>query len=337
MRLGKHINELLHRYDCVIIPGFGGFVANYKPSRINPVKHQFHPPGKHVVFNRHLKNNDGLLANSIAMAKNCTFEEAMKVIDKEVRKIEKKLSKNELVQFKGVGAIHQDIDGNLIFETDGKANFLPDSFGLKVFQSRPILVEDEQSETKVIPITSKNELTRAARIAAAASIFVALFWIPLKTDVIQSAGLDRQFKQILHTEPLTYTPKEPLANTTEKEKNQSIDLSTVSEISFLDAKELEPESKKSLKIFEESILEKKAVDMIQFGKYQIVGGCFEFEDNAKRLMTRLQNKGYNAQITGKHKGLHVVSYATFNDPKKASSTLAIIKQNENSGAWLLVK
>ena len=35
VQLTKYIVQLLHQHDCVIIPDFGGFVAQYKPATLD--------------------------------------------------------------------------------------------------------------------------------------------------------------------------------------------------------------------------------------------------------------------------------------------------------------
>ena len=35
MRLDLFLAELLYDHDCVIVPGFGGLVANYRPAKLN--------------------------------------------------------------------------------------------------------------------------------------------------------------------------------------------------------------------------------------------------------------------------------------------------------------
>ena len=37
LRLDSHISYLLHEHDCVILPAFGGFVANYHSAKIDPI------------------------------------------------------------------------------------------------------------------------------------------------------------------------------------------------------------------------------------------------------------------------------------------------------------
>ena len=63
VNVDKSISELLYQFDCVIIPDFGGFVANYAGAKIQPIQNTFTPPSKQISFNRNLTSNDGLLAN----------------------------------------------------------------------------------------------------------------------------------------------------------------------------------------------------------------------------------------------------------------------------------
>ncbi|MCC3160852.1 hypothetical protein LJ737_26680, partial [Hymenobacter sp. 15J16-1T3B] len=36
MQLTDHIQHLLRDHDCVIIPDFGGLIADYEPARLHP-------------------------------------------------------------------------------------------------------------------------------------------------------------------------------------------------------------------------------------------------------------------------------------------------------------
>ena len=66
MILANYIKDLLYRYDCVIIPNFGGFITNKISAKFNVDSSCFYPPSKQIAFNSHLKGNDGLLANYIS-------------------------------------------------------------------------------------------------------------------------------------------------------------------------------------------------------------------------------------------------------------------------------
>ena len=49
MQLEKHISELLYRYECVTVPGFGAFLTHYKSARLDVSQHAFYPPHKRGV------------------------------------------------------------------------------------------------------------------------------------------------------------------------------------------------------------------------------------------------------------------------------------------------
>ncbi|HQV36445.1 MAG TPA: SPOR domain-containing protein, partial [Flavobacterium sp.] len=62
MRIEQHISQLLYRYQCVTVPGFGAFLTENRSAQLVQDTNTFYPPKKVLSFNFHLKNNDGLLA-----------------------------------------------------------------------------------------------------------------------------------------------------------------------------------------------------------------------------------------------------------------------------------
>ncbi|MCK5537667.1 MAG: hypothetical protein KAI79_12630, partial [Bacteroidales bacterium] len=61
--LSKYIRDLLYRYECVIIPEFGGLLTKTISTKIDEETNTFYPPTKQLGFNSQLIENDGLLAN----------------------------------------------------------------------------------------------------------------------------------------------------------------------------------------------------------------------------------------------------------------------------------
>ena len=72
IELAQHIEVLLLENDCVIVPGFGGFVAHYAPATHVKEENLFLPPTRTIGFNPQLKLNDGVLVQSY-MAVHDTF------------------------------------------------------------------------------------------------------------------------------------------------------------------------------------------------------------------------------------------------------------------------
>lgn len=75
-----HITYLLSRHDCVIVPGWGAFVASYEPARIDTAAGIIYPPSRTMTFNPSLNHNDGLLAASVARAEKIPYDQANELI-----------------------------------------------------------------------------------------------------------------------------------------------------------------------------------------------------------------------------------------------------------------
>ena len=114
MNLANYISDLLYRYECVIVPKFGGFVTNNKSARIDGSNHTIFPPYKQITFNAHLTNNDGLLANYIASVDHISYECAVNYIKFEIDAWNEKL-KNQELNLNGLVTFNMFAD-QLLFE-----------------------------------------------------------------------------------------------------------------------------------------------------------------------------------------------------------------------------
>lgn len=171
MILANYIQDLLYRYDCVIVPNFGGFVTNKIGAKINSDSHTFYPPTKQVTFNAHLKHNDGLLANYIVATEKITFEKATEKITSTVNAWQQKL-KSETVSIKNIGSFSLNEKQQIIFNPKTSVNYLTDAFGLHTFNATTI----QRNRQKVVPIipVKKSNAPVFFRYAAAAVVFIGL-------------------------------------------------------------------------------------------------------------------------------------------------------------------
>jgi len=124
----NYIVELLFEQECVIIPGFGGFVINYHPAHYDEKKNIFYPPQHKVGFNVQLKTNDGLLYNTLMKREHISFEQARQKVANYVEKINKRLLKKETVKINNLGSF--TLKHQLIFSPDKQVNFLANVYGL---------------------------------------------------------------------------------------------------------------------------------------------------------------------------------------------------------------
>lgn len=73
--LALHIEYLLLRHDCVIVPGLGAFLVHRDEARLEDGRRLL-PPVRSLGFNSELTLNDGLLAGSVARRDSITYEAA---------------------------------------------------------------------------------------------------------------------------------------------------------------------------------------------------------------------------------------------------------------------
>lgn len=332
MDIPFYISELLFSNDCVIIPGFGGFVAHYSPAKIHPVTHNFQPPSKNILFNSKLIRDDGLLIDFISEKQNMAYGEVKSMVEEFTRITINKLASGEVVRFRNIGNLQKDPIGKLLFSPDHSVNYLEEAFGLSTFVSPPVIrkplqkrAENHFVDRKPVAEGARTRRRKYIAYAAIAPVVLLLGWFVFfgnfKPDKAQQSGIitlpDSEQNASLESTPASGTKKiinPPL---------ESLDLSN------LDAGITDPEIIKPAPAKAELIIRKK---------YYIIGGAFGVEQNADKLVDALMRKGYEAERAGiSPSGLHMVSYFSTPDKNEALVNLDIIRKEENSSAWLIRK
>lgn len=87
IELAQHIEVLLLENDCVIVPGFGGFIAHYAPAMRVAEENIFLPPTRVIGFNPQLRLNDGVLVQSYMAVYDTNFSDATKMVEREVAEL----------------------------------------------------------------------------------------------------------------------------------------------------------------------------------------------------------------------------------------------------------
>lgn len=124
------IQQLMHHNNCVIVPGFGGFVLNNERSKIDQVSHIITPPGKHVVFNPNLKTNDGLLAANFSQTKGISYQTALDEINAFVDELYTQLRKEKQLVVESFGKFRLNAEANVVFLPNPSNRYDFESFGL---------------------------------------------------------------------------------------------------------------------------------------------------------------------------------------------------------------
>ncbi len=309
MQLETYISDLLYRYDCVTISGFGAFLTSRVSAKVHESTHTFYPPKKVLSFNEQLQNNDGLLANYMAEIDKTPYASATEKISNQVKLLKSALIEGESIQFEHIGELKLNSDGKIVFNPSSHINYLTDSFGLSHFSSSHICrevykatVETIEESTPIAFTPEKRANTNWLKYAAAAVIFLGLSGFAAAKYYTNSIENHNQLAQ--------------------KQANEQLD-AKVQEATFVISNPL-PAATLSL--------EK------QTGNYHIVAGAFRVEANSDKKVNQLRAKGYKARKIGTNRyGLHEVVYASFETRAEAQSQLYKIRRDHNRDAWLLIK
>lgn len=155
MKIAHYISDLLYRYDCVIIPDFGGFVTNVKSAYLNSENNTFYPPYKALSFNANLLQNDGLLANYIAKVEDCTYAEAVVKLKKTTTQWQNDLRNKTIIELDNIGSLRLNAQQKIIFEPQLSLNYLTSSYGLGAVMAseRAKLLDDKVHQLNKQPRT----------------------------------------------------------------------------------------------------------------------------------------------------------------------------------------
>lgn len=127
--LFQHIEYLMLRHDCVIVPGLGAFIASVTPARFDMEKGIIIPPSRTVMFNQAVAIDDGLIANSYSRKHGISFEEARQVIIRESNYLIADLRSCGEVRCGRLGKLVLGEEGNIVFSPIHSASTLSEDLG----------------------------------------------------------------------------------------------------------------------------------------------------------------------------------------------------------------
>lgn len=146
IELNRHIEILLLSTDCVIIPGFGGFMAHYVNARYDSDDNLFLPPLRTIGFNPHLQLNDHLLVQSYIETYDISYPEALQRIEDEVEELKQHLETEGEYELNDLGVLRYNEDGNYEFIPCEAGILTPSLYGLGSFEMK--LLSEQQSDKK---------------------------------------------------------------------------------------------------------------------------------------------------------------------------------------------
>ena len=329
MSVEKTVLKLLYRYDCVIVPDFGGFVARQNSAVFHPLTYTFDPPRKVVGFNSDLVHADGLLASELRKSENLTFDQTAELIQQTVQQWKNQLNQGQTLHLEGLGAF-QKHQGTLDFTPDSNQNFDYSTFGLKSVKGEFIL---RKNEAENIPATTKTNpwLSYAAAVVFAVLVGVSGFFANnelvqpqlssffpmLNAESTRPTAETTPIAPVIDINALEVEP--PVANTENEISSNQISPETAPLTEYL----ITPNT-----VNEVIIEETEEIDL-SVKKYQIIGGSFKVYSQAMEHQAKLKRDGYErAVIIGKVGSYFMVAYDTFHS---ANDALELKRELERKG------
>lgn len=363
MQIDQYIADLLKDHDCVIVPDFGGFVANYASAKINATNNRIDPPHRNISYNKYLVHNDGLLASYVAQKQELAYESALRNVRDYAIYLKDELKEKKQVSIEKVGVLYQQANGTFRFEQVKNPAFFVDGFGLESFfaktVSHPQVVAEPPKPLekpakvvapKVVPmpvadtkpkveeeVEPKEHKRRIWPMVAAAAVLPFIgyaIWVSMSTPLFKNSG------EFQYSDLNPFTEKVCKTYAVRSAAIAAADLSAperpvLDENAYFDTVYADIAIDKTLvvKLREPKEINSSSNDGMP---YHIVGGCFGDEMNAVSLVSKFRARGQNAAVIDLKGGLYRVSVQSFGTKKEAVQALASV-QNEIPGAWVLYK
>lgn len=224
-----------------------------------------------------------------------------------------------------------------------------------VFADRPpVKTETATGENRGKEWTAKRIRKYVVYVAAAIPLLFFLIWIPFNIERISQIGNKARSLNYSNLIPFFDEPAHAYAERKEvrdlalpenlpstgmgNSLNDTVPLVAISLFEREDA-EFSDDKKILVKIKDAAETEASSDPAKEKnpGRFHVIGGCFQYIENAEKYVAQLRSKGFNAVIVDKNRGLYRVCYQSFPSRKDALSLLAQVRNSSDNSAWLLVK
>lgn len=329
LQLSRHIELLLAENDCVVIPGFGGFIAHEMPAVWNRDENIFYPPTRTLGFNPQLKMNDGLLVQSYMKMFGNNYAEASDTLDKDVKRVAETLRREGKIDFPRIGHLSCLVDNRYDFSPYENQLLSPAYYGLDCLEIKELsalmeeqTVNEKKRKRRMSYPLFINPLLR--NTAAVAAILILFFF--MSTPIENTYVEEENYAYLLPTELFNKIRKESLITTPVV---HATDQSTVKPVATKEVRVPQPETQQAAAVAEVNVADHK---------FHLIVASVTKEDEGQAMVERLHTKGYKQAriVTGEGRiRVSIASYATSEEAKKELLDLRKIDAYQN--AWLLTQ
>ncbi len=352
IELAQHIEVLLLENDCVIVPGFGGFIAHYAPAIRVAEENLFLPPTRTIGFNPQLTLNDGVLVQSYMAVYDTNFSDATKMVEKEVAELISALHEDGKTDLPNIGEIRYTIHNTYEFVPYDNKITTPYLYGLDSFEMKELSASRRPEKEQILPTVLKKKTSYEFRAnwaflrnAVAMIAAVALFFFmstPVENTYIEKGNYARLLptdlfekieKQSVAMTPVMLKSVDAIPQTkpaTAKKKSSTVrKASVVKPVAVKEVKVNQPE--KTMKATETKVVEKTF-------PYHIIIASVANTKDAEAMAGELKAKGYTGAKVLMGDGKIRVSIMSCADREDANRQLLKLRENEAyKNAWMLAK
>ncbi len=143
--LTLHIEYLLTRRDCVIVPGIGAFIATDTEASIDFDHGIISPRRREISFNGSVVTDDGLLSHSIARREHLSYEEAHCQLVAMTDKLRTDLQEEGEISLGMIGRLEMDSEGRINFQP--RHSYIVSDIHPSITLFTPTAANSDNSET----------------------------------------------------------------------------------------------------------------------------------------------------------------------------------------------
>jgi len=311
-----HIAYLLTQHECVIVPKLGAFVVSSSGKEITNRWGILSPPEIHLGFNSEITHNDGLLANSLAKEKKCSYREANLLIDQYVADVQQSMSEGKQVHIAWVGSLYLK-DNKKMFQPDRILSCNAFNYGLTGF-SLPCLEDILQKANATLPPKKNKEI----------------IWIPVSRKLISYAGSIAAAVLAMCIIPTPLNNGHFNQSRTQYASLVNLPAHAVNEEKEVSAIKM-PAPADSLAEASPSSEAVNPVKSVEFHYYIIIASLPD-KSSAQKTLTLFQSKGFDNAAILSADGKHRVYTNRFEDKTEAEKFLIQFrKDHPENEVWLL--